>query len=558
MDFSVFSRPWISNHWMKLFLVFSGCFISTVHWDVFYYSHDQLKWLVFDIALSIVAFVYWPKSPSAKFSYLGMLAIALLGFMIVSLIYAPNTVMGLEFIVRFSLVFLAGYALISRLDTKGLVNLLLSVSVLSAFAFCVVFVFERHLLKLPYNVGSFSPLGFMNNSGQVFNVWIPCLVLYIFLNRKSWLKAISVTLLLLCVVSILMEAGTRGTIIGLALGELMVFSIMLFQNRKRALYFLSITVLLLSGMGLYQVSDALKNGRLSQKIVAMEKGITASTGRRIQMFDNTWQMALDNPMGVGINNFEYVHPKYGNPGGSQASPFINEKQILRTPHNIVLKLYSELGLIGGTLFLLLLGYFFLSALYNAVVGSLIDKWLLVAVTALMFHSLVSAVYLTPGSLFFAWLLLTTVTSRFSFKTGSWRKIKLNPRVEHSRWALLLIPAFSASLTLSAFYGYQGRLQFDEHLLGKALMFNPHNERALYLLSHVQYRKKRDVRASLEAIDKMLEIYPYHLSALYIKSERHFQLGENGQAKESIESLLGIYPTYSKAQRLQQAIHQRLN
>jgi O-antigen ligase len=61
-------------------------------------------------------------------------------------------------------------------------------------------------------------------------------------------------------------------------------------------------------------------------------------------------MTIDNPIGVGINNFEYFHPKYAKPGTAAASTMVNEHSILRTPHNLILKLYSELGYFGGSIF----------------------------------------------------------------------------------------------------------------------------------------------------------------------------------------------------------------
>lgn len=537
-------------------LLLAGILICTIHLNQFYYSYDTIKWFVFDIALTILTVRLWPKSNTFSISYLGILFLLVLSSSLISLFYAPNLMMGIEFIMRFSLVFLSGYLLIHRYNKQQLLQILLNTVVLSALVFSVVFIIERYVLGHSYNVGSFSPIGFMNNTGQVFDIWIPCLVLYIFLHRKHYLKAIVATTILLFIVSLLMEAGTRGSIIGLALGEILVFILMLFQNRKKALYFLSITLLLASGMSIYKFSDDFNNGRLSGKITAMSNSISGSSGQRIEMFKNTWHMTLDNPLlGVGINNFEYIHPKYGKPGTSQASPFINEHQILRTPHNIVLKLYSELGLIGGSFFLLLLAYFSLAALFNAIKGTLIDKWLFVAVTATLFHSLVSAVFLTPASLFFACLLFTVIQSRLLDYTPLKSLLKISiPK--NLKWGGLIIPVISICILTSAFYAHHGRLQFSDKLLNKALSFNPYNERALFTLSHVHYRKNRDTEKSLLIAEALLQINPYHIAALYIKCERQFQLNQLKLAKKSIKDILDIYPNYKKAQRLQQAIFQK--
>lgn len=540
----------------KCLLILAAILISTVHLKQFYYSYDTIKWFIFDFLLSVLVIINWPSKQQFRISYLGFLFISLIVYMLLSLLIAPNLMMGIEFIIRFFLVFVLGHMLINRYSKRNLFDWLLLSVVISSLFFSIQFMLERHLFEFGYNVGSFSPFGFKNNAPQVFNIWVPCLVLFIFLNRYNYWKAALGAVLLLFVVSLLMETGTRGSVIGLVLGELIVFSIMLFQNPKKAVYFLSVTVLLGSGMLLYKFSDDLQGGGLSGKIANMEQSISDSSNKRIHLFKNTWDMTLDNPLGIGINNFEYVHPKYGKPGTSIDSPFINEHQILRTPHNIALKLYSEIGIIGGTLFLLLLGYFFISALYSAIKGTLIDKWLLVAVVATLFHSMVSAVFLTPGSLFFSFFLFTLVQSRLLAldKPSLYLQIKFYPV---ARWSVLAIPLLSACIMSSAFFAYHGRLQFDDKLLLKALEFNPHNERALYTLSHVYYRRYRDTQASLEIIKRFVDINPYHLAGLYVQSERQFQLNEIRHAKDGIDDLLDIYPNYLKARRLQQTIDLKL-
>lgn len=540
----------------KYLFIVSAILIATLHVSQFYYSYDSVKWFVFDVCLSLFVFSKWPENNEFRISYLGCLFLILTTLMLSSLFYAPNLMMGVEFLFRFCLVFISGCILITLYSKRSLLNLLINSSILSALAFSVLFVFERYVLELPYNVGSFSPLGFKNNAAQAFDIWVPCLVLYVFINRNYIWRTAGTVAILVFIISVMMEAGTRGGVVGLIIGELIVFSIMLFKNPKKAFYFLSITLLLSSGMMLYKFSDELKGGNLSERLIVMEGNISSSTDSRWLMFNNTWEMALDNPLGVGINNFEYMHPKYGKPGSSLSSPYINEHQILRTPHNIVLKLFSELGLFGGSLFLMLLGYLLSSALFNAIKGSLIDKWLLVGVIATLFHSLVSAVFLTPASLFFSFMLFTVTQSRFidiqkfKFKLD----IKLNPLV---KWSVLSIPVLSVCLLISSFYSYHGSMQFNARLLNKALIFNPYNERALFTLSHVHYRRHRNSQSSLDGIERFLSINPYHLAGLYIQSERQFQLGETRLAKESIENLLGIYPSFQKALRLKQAIDLKL-
>jgi tetratricopeptide (TPR) repeat protein len=430
------------------------------------------------------------------------------------------------------------------------------VTFFSASAFVILFYLERYIFQNPTNVGSFSPLGFINNIGQVFNIWIPVFVLLIF-NLRLRMRLIAIVMpILIALVSILMEASVRGSIIGLFAGEALVFTIMLRKDAKKAIFFLSTSLLLLLGIGSYKFFDALEDGNLSNKISAMENAISPSNGR-LKLYANSFDMLLDNPLGVGSNNFEYIHPKYGRAGSDDSSPYINEHQILRTPHNIFLKFYTEQGFVGGTLFFLSLLARCLLATFNAFKGSFKDRWILVAVTATLFHSLLSAVFLTPGSLFFSIFIFTIVVKRFGTLRGLRSKLVIDFHPSLIIIPILLIGVSISSLA-SKYYSYQGSLLASPQLLSKSLHFNPYNERALYTLAHLEYRKNRDIEASLEAIDNFIQINPYHLAANYVKSERLFQMKRYSEADQTITQLLKIYPGYKKAQRLAKAIRRKLN
>ena len=140
--------------------------------------------------------------------------------------------------------------------------------------------------------------------------------------------------------------------------------------------------------------------------------LSMGTTKREALFRNTFEMALENPKGVGVNNFEYLHPKYANLD-TRPSPYVSDSTILRTPHNISLKMFSEVGYIGGIVFILIVLSILWSGLKSAYFGTYTEKWLFVALFALLFHAHFSAVFLTPGSLFFAVLLFS-----FSFAVYS--------------------------------------------------------------------------------------------------------------------------------------------
>lgn len=541
--------------------VLAGILISTLHLDLVYYSHDTPKWLVFDIFVSLYVFLTFRQFSNIGLSLLGVLCISLLVISGASLVFAPNLFAGIEQIVRFLLCISLIYALYKSHSHENLLRLLLWASFLSALAFVLVFITERFILELPYNSGTFSPAGYINHAGQVFNIWIPCLVLFCHQKRRNLPLLITGVFTLLFITYILMSAGTRGTIIGLTLAEITIFIISLKHNPKQALLFLSVTTLLVIGIVTYQVSDDLQEGRLNQKITSMKQHGLKAAGGRVHMFENTWEMTQDNPLGVGVNNFEYIHPKYGHPGTEQTSPFINESQILRTPHNFFLKQFSELGYLGGGLTLLLFIVLTAFVFTLALKGTLVDKWLFVAFAANLFHSLVSSVFLTPASLFFSVLLIAVIYQRALdhdlFKQRFNRNYLKVAQAKRLALVFLFVPFFSLALFASELYGFNGRMTFNKQQLQTAVQLNPGNSRAYYDLATVKYRRDRDVQGSLESIENFLALYPYHISGLYLKAERQLQLKQYDAAQDTLDRLLDFYPSFDKAKRLQIAVQRRL-
>jgi tetratricopeptide (TPR) repeat protein len=481
--------------------------------------------------------------------------------MSISLIWAANKTAGIEFILHFINAALLIYVILQKYDSNKLISILLNSCFYSALAFCVLFYFERYVLgHTNYNVGNYSPIGFMNNAGAVFNIWIPALILfaikqYKVKNKLLLTSSIIVTLL---IVSILMEAATRGTIIGLSICELIIFAITFRKNKKMAFIYLAITTLLLSGMITYKLFDALQSGRLEGKMLAISHNIADSSGQRIQLFKNTWEMTLDNPMGVGVNNFEFTHPKYGKPNTKDASPYINERQVLTSPHNLLLKIYSELGLVFGSVFAILILYLLISALINAVRGGYIDKWLFVGLGATFFHSMVSAVIITPVSLFFSAILISVIIKRstelnsliFINKLFAKKNVPIPATI---KLTYCITPLFFCAMIASHYLAHNGIINKELKNMQRAVSINPYNARALYRLSFYELGANHNVEQSLTYIDQFLLGYPYHIAGLLIKSERHFQLKEYRLAENSINKLLSFYPTFKKAQRLKRQI-----
>ena len=244
----------------KAFFILIGALISTIHIDLFYYAFDTPKWYLFDISLAGYIFINRFYLRTVNLSFLGLLTSAFILSSILLSFIAPHIGMAVEFVYRLILSACSIYLLNQKYSGKQLHNLLLITVVGSTTAFIMAHLFERYILERPYNVGSFSTFGFINNIGQVFNIWIPILVLSIFKYRNSLIAiALLIPLTVYCI-SILMEASVRGCIFGLFLGEAVVFMIMLYKDAKKAILFLSTSAALLLGIASYTYFDDLEGG----------------------------------------------------------------------------------------------------------------------------------------------------------------------------------------------------------------------------------------------------------------------------------------------------------
>lgn len=533
-----------------ILLCFAGLLISTVHVKNFYYSYDTPKWLIFDLSCiaMVVLFFIKEKLIKIRIGIVGAINGILISLMLFSLIWAPNKTVGLAFIFRFTFAALLIYTLSQKVPKDTLASWACCCISISASGFLIAFIIERYWLKLPFNVGSFSPIGFQNNSGHVFNIWIPVLA---YLTVKNIRRLTGVFYLFLCIglMSILLEAATRGSIVGLLIGEVSIFALLVIKRNRQAIQFLCISGLVVTTIGLTQFSETLKSQRLESKL---RSGFLTSHGQRLQMFNNTWTMTVENPLGVGVNNFQYVHPRYAQPGTTQSSPFVNDKQVLTTPHNFVLKIFSELGFIGGLLIIALYGITFLRGCINAYLGDTLDRWLLVALIATFFHSLVSGVFLNAPSLFFSCLLFALIYSR---DTTPYFHQSLSSITIKRHYLLSFGVIFYLSLidTFSRMHGFVGYRKQDIQRLERAVTLNPGNERAWYNLSRVYHNKYHDKKASLHAIQQFTRLYPYHISGLYIEAQRLYQLGQLRDAMLVVNKLKAFYPGYKKIQKLEAQI-----
>ncbi|KZN65060.1 hypothetical protein N478_03360 [Pseudoalteromonas luteoviolacea S4060-1] len=529
---------------LKILTISLSCLIVVVSADVFYYQYNTPKWLVFDVfSIAILLFLIY-SSRSVKVTVIGVLIALLLLNMLITIAWSPNKFEALLFALRFFVFIMAIYAFASLLTREQMLNLLIDSIYYSSVFFCVAVLYQRYWQGAPYSDVNFSPIGFVNYLGQVLNIWIPILVLAIYKNRHSVIKVVIGSISLLVLMHLLIESNTRGTVLGLLGAELIVLLVLLVKNKRFPLKYITISAMF--GAAVMTFSMAQSNGfsKLQHQVLTIKE---LNSGREM-VFRNTLDMIAQNPAGVGVNNFEYSHQKYAKMGTPESSPYVSNYSILPSPYNIILKLTSELGLLGGSIFVVLLSWFFIQSFMSFLKGTVVDTWVFMAVFSVLFHAMFSSVFLTPVSLFFSLLLFSVVISR----AKSTKPVFLISRQAVAGLCLSLISItviLSVIKSTSSYLTNSGYKLGDTQKVEKALDINPYNYIAAMRLVELYLYKERDQRKALSRVEYVLGIYPYNVDMLIKASTIALELELNDKSEYYKDKVLEIYPDNERIKHL---------
>ncbi|WP_046007228.1 O-antigen ligase family protein [Pseudoalteromonas rubra] len=519
------------------FLIGLFALITVVRWQAVYYSHDTPKFFLLEIGLSLFV-LYQLKARNWQLTLPACLFISASAYACVTLLWAPNMFAGVSFIIWLALTGLTLMALLQQFSARQITHLLLNASAVSAGAFCLTYFIDR-LAGLPQLVGNFTPIGFINNAGHVMVIWLPCLILAI-CRTASWIRRMLLVMILFSLVYILMVCAIRSTIIALLISEMLVLALLLCKDRKQALMFMSVSALLLSGAALFTYSDTLQGGRLSAKFNSLQSSFSMSYQPRLNILANSKDMLLEHPLGVGANNFEFVHPRYAKTGTELASPMVNHQSLLKTPHNIFAKLYTELGWPGGTLFALVLLYYLWQAWLGAWIGGLTERWLCVAYSALLINAQFSAVFLTPVSLAFSVLLIAAIHSRSAHPVLWTAQLNKNLFRVAKVSILTCFLTTSGAFFASEVYSKKGLLTLDAAHLTRSVRLNPGNERAWLMLS-ISHAVHQNEHKRLAAIKQFRALNPENIHGRYAEAQAYHNIGRHTEALKKVQALLALHP-----------------
>lgn len=544
------------------FLILLSISLPIIHSNIFRYIFEDPKFALYDICSSIITIYYFYNKKEIHFSLFSILNFILLFLMVISIIQSVNIGSSIETLFRFfNTVILTAF--IYELLNSNKINLkqLNNIVFISAFIFSIYYLYGTQLSNIFVSRNSFSPIGHINYTSHLLDIWIPLLLLNFFIQKNNVIKYLSL-IIMLFLVNLLVVSMIRGSIISIIISEITVILFLFFKFRKIVLYpIITISIIIIFWLNQIFFPTTIEkyvdiNTALPSNIteINIEK-INSISANRLNIYKNTIDMIIDNPLGVGIGNFEYIHPKYAKVSTPYATNYVNEFEVFSNPHNIILNFTSELGWIGGGIFIVIIIFFIRMVFYNIYYGNKIDYIVAIALGTNFLHSMLSAIFLTPANMFFMTFLFAILLYRYFNRVE--KKILFIFKKVYLKFLFIGILLFFLIFHISKYYCNQFTVQRDFKYIEYAILFNPFNEYALLKRARYEAYVNRNWTLAIFYLDKLLILYPYHISGLIKKATFEYRAKQYNNALITIDKLLLIDYKNKKMLTLRDRINQVL-
>jgi len=520
--------------------------------NLFLYKFNDIKFFLYDFFVIFLIPYYLKYKNTYNLSILFFSIIIFILLMLLSLYQSVNLGSSVIYILRFVNTILFINLLYDLFKSKKItLKYIGNLFLITFFIFSIFFIYGTFYSNFFHMPSAFSSIGHFNYTGHILNIAIPFLILNFYIQKNKTIKLLSIFTALL-LVNILILSSSRGSIFGLISSEFVII-IYLFIKNKKIIYYPIITFLLVLSFLIYQSLAPNMIVNLTSKLETFKnlndikishtnkiqnlKVVNNTSSNRFNMYLNTIDMIIDNPYGIGIDNFEYIHPKYAKVGTSSASPLLSINKILTHPHNIILKYISEIGIIGGIIFIVILLIIMKKVLSNIIYNKndIVDITIAIAFGTTLFHSMVSAVFLVPVSIFYTAILISIILYRNYNQNNNKQSFKINKYFSILIYGYFFINLLIFSLFyLSKYYSNQFTVQKNYNYLPKSILYNPYNENAILKMARYQIYINKNNILGLYYINRYLSIYPYSMIGLIEKAKIEFKLKQCDNLKFTVK------------------------
>ncbi|MDQ6955476.1 MAG: O-antigen ligase family protein [Mariprofundaceae bacterium] len=442
-----------------------------------------------------------------------------------------------------------------------------------------------------YNVHVlFSPIGHVSFTGDVLVVLLPVLI-YLLLTKSHAVLRILNWLSVCTITTILLLASSRGAVGGIVMGltlltllSLRHWKFILSQPWRKFSHILPIGLLvstLLASFIVYEnlpyhyrdlarvSSNAENNGTVEYKPLTpdvlqppaaeMWNSLRRALGARTPMYASATAMVMDAPiMGQGTGNFFTVYPGFSNRFPDFRDPLSSARTFTTNPHNVVLQIATQQGLIATVLFMgvLLLFWWRLSS----SVWRKWDMWKaagVMGVTAALFEAMFNHVFFNPASMFvfalfagFWWAALKPMPIVFqapSLPTAIFKPVLMIVAV-----LVILLSVWPTRWLISEWYSGSAMTHMRQPAIAAkeyqlAYAWDKDNFRAVFGVAQSAYQEKRydDAIVYLEHFEN---IYPYNPPALNLLGAAYLMKGSYTEALAAFKRAVVILPDFKMAKQ----------
>jgi len=275
-----------------------------------------------------------------------------------SLFTSINCIWTLKSLVSFLLRgILVAFITYRSIDSKKKSEIAVQVLLIGASVVCILGLIESFSGKIPifHNLylkhAPYYPMVFTGSNRMVSTIGHPLpLSAYLILlfpisilslqNKKSFLNAIPFVL----IISTIIFSFSRSSWIALFLGTIVYFS-----RRESLKVIIKNWILIsvfISGLALLFLTTTRLRNTFLGRVRVLKTEIFHS--HRTASYKTVWRILKDSPfLGVGLGNYITVHEKYLAPGAVRD---------IKTPDNMYLRLLSETGIVGMSIFFIFIFY----------------------------------------------------------------------------------------------------------------------------------------------------------------------------------------------------------
>jgi len=433
-----------------------------------------------------------------------------------------------------------------------------------------------------------STFGNPNFFSAYLNMLFPLSLLFSLHNLRRKKAFIGIPSLIVAVLSLLLIYGVRGRAAGIATIAGLITLMIIYRNKfmkKKGKIIFSLCFIFLLLVSVLAVFPKMSD--VKQQI---NKDLKEGTiGIRVKIWQGTWRMIVARPLvGWGLGTFLVVYPEYRVP-----EYFLNPHAVNATDHahNEFLELWSEVGIVGLLIFLVLIfislregarkfsksNNFIFPALMAGIVGILVNNLFGVNLrypsSSIFFFAFMGLLFALPPhgrKKFYHFKLAFSPLQRnllivFLSLAGGWVffnvGVKENLSQIHLRKGIIFrrqliwdkaIPEYLKSLAWDPYnlrtryrlaFAYASINNLDralkEYLRIKELA--PHYAETDFNLGALYLRKGEIIKAGFY-LEEMLKLNPYHPSARANLALIYKKIGEKGRAIEEFKKVISLKPS----------------